>query len=160
MGRVLRFVHDVRRANTRRRILLLEALVCLPVARLVIRHIPFQRLAKWLSRQVVGPELDEPARTDVLQDVRWSVHRAACLFALPPKCFPRAVVAQFMLRRRRVGTCLYYGTAIMPGKGLTAHVWLKDGNRGITGHRVAESYHVLARYSSSRQMCESIPTIT
>jgi len=139
------------RADTGRRQVLLEAVVCLLLARSAVRIVPFARLEKWLSRPVIGPELDEPARGVVRRDVRWGIHTASGYFAISPVCFPQALAAQIMLRRRRVGTCLYYGSAIVPGKGLAAHVWLQDGELPVVGHRGSVAYHVLARYSSSPQ---------
>jgi hypothetical protein len=151
MGSLLRFFGEMRRAGSMgRRLLLLEAVFSLAVARFVVRRVPFARLEKWLSHHVGGLELDDPARRVVRRDVRWSVHRASGYFRVPAVCFPQALAAQGMLRRRRVGTCLYYGLAVVPGKGLAAHVWLQDGETAVVGHRQSTGYHVLARYSSSR----------
>jgi len=151
MGGMLRFLNDFRRADAAGRELLLEAIFWLLVARFVVRFVPFTRLEKWFSRPVVGPELDEPSRGVVRHDVRLSIYRASGYFSVRPVCFPQALAAQVMLRRRRVGTCLYYGSAVVPSKGLSAHVWLQDGDQAVVGRRVSAGYQVLAHYSSSRQ---------
>ena len=129
--------------------MLIEAIFSLLAARPALRRVPFEALAAGLGRPVVGPEVTGPARARLCADARWAVLRACR--GLPGKtvCFPKAIAAQTLLRRRRVGTELYYGAAILPDKGLTTHVWLQNGVEGIVGHRAAGQYHVLACYSSS-----------
>ena len=63
-------------------------------------------------------------------------------------CFPRAVAAQAMLRRRGVSTTLYYGATSQTDKGLSAHVWVQDGETDVVGKRSAAGVKVLARYPS------------
>jgi len=148
MRQSVQLLSDLRYATPQRRRLLLEALFSLAAIRPTLRCIPFQTLAARMGRPVRGPEPPGAAREQLCRDTRWAILRAAR--SLPGKtvCFPRALVAQSLLRRRGIGTELYYGAAILPAKGLTTHVWLQNGHQEIVGCRAAGQYHVLACYSS------------
>jgi len=45
-----------------------------------------------------------------------------------------------------VSTTLYYGAASQAGQGLSAHVWVQDGEAEVVGKRSAAGVKVLARY--------------
>ncbi len=144
-------------------------MVYLLVARLALRVISFRRLTwffelpprspeqtyaerEWrrlhslteyavLKEEIVGAE-----REVYRQGVQWLIFEAAWFLPGQTVCFPRAIVAQAILRRLGMGTTLYYGAATLPERGLTAHVWLQDGNEMIVGHCDGQDYHILARY--------------
>ena len=61
-------------------------------------------------------------------------------------CFEQGLAAQFMLRRRRIATKLFYGAAFEEGGGLIAHVWVKDGDLKIVGGEIASRFAVLATF--------------
>ena len=126
--------------------LVLEAAVHLVAAKLALRVLPFRRLTRLFSRVPRRPELQGDERARVRDDVARSIQVAAERLPRAWACFPRAIAAQAMLRRRGVGTVLYYGAATLPGRGLSTHVWLLDGDVGVAGHVANLSYHVLARY--------------
>jgi transglutaminase superfamily protein len=133
-----------------RRSLLIEAVLWLLIARLALRVFPFRWLAKFFERPAKGPEIVGAARERLREEVRWAIHLATRQLPGKTVCFPRAITAQEMLRRRGVGTTLYYGAAKMPGQGVTTHVWVQDGTEGVIGHLMARGYHTLARYPEAR----------
>ena len=151
--RLLRGLYGV---TPRRRRLLIEAAISLLAARSALRHVPFQSLASWFTRSVTAPEVTDPARALLCEDVRWAITQAARCLPGKTVCFPRALVAQSLLRRRGVDTDLYYGASFLPGEGLKTHVWLQNGDRGIVGHQEADDFHVLACYSSRRSRAASV----
>jgi hypothetical protein len=51
-----------------------------------------------------------------------------------------------MLRRRGVPTVLYYGAAPDDERRLAAHVWVKAGETGVVGHKIADRFAILAKY--------------
>lgn len=59
------------------------------------------------------------------------------------------MAAQAMLRRRGIGTTLYYGAMTSPEGQLQAHAWLQSEDGGVVGHEAAPAYNVLATYRSS-----------
>lgn len=149
---------------------LTEAIICLHVARLALRVVPFRRLTWFFERPPKRPEATYAEREQLCKSslptlyttrkdeitgvereqlrkgVQWLIDEAAWFLPGETTCFPRAIAAQEILRRLGMGTTLYYGAANLPERGLTAHVWLQDGSEVIVGHHEAQDYHVLARY--------------
>ncbi len=139
-------LHRFLRQPAGRRLLLIEATVYLLLARLALRVLPFRRIAAWLNRPSQRAELTGEERERIRKEVVWAIERTARHLPGETVCFPRGLAAQTMLRRRSISTTLYYGAATLPERGLTAHVWVQDGDEGVVGHREAGSYHILARY--------------
>ncbi len=134
-----------------RRRLLLEAVWCLLWARLALRVLPFRRLRWFLARPVKQPEVAGAERERIRKEVSGAIERMARRLPGQTVCFPRGIAAQTMLRRRGLDTTLYYGVAYLPGRGLTAHVWVQDGVEGVVGQREAGQCRVLARYPEGRR---------
>jgi len=127
------------------RLRILEALVYLAAARLALQVFSFAHLAAFFAH--TSPDRSFGAeRAKQRTNVRWAI-RTAC-FYLPgvTSCFPQAIAAQAMLRRRGISTVLYYGAATLSTRALKAHVWLQDGSIGIVGHEIAPDYHIIAQY--------------
>lgn len=136
----------------RRRALWLEAALWLVAAKIALRWVPFHRLARFFERPARGSELSGPTRRQTISEVRHAIAQAARRLPGDYVCFPRGIAAQAMLRRRGVSTTLIYGAATLPEKGLTGHVWVMDGNRGVIGAESAGDYRVLARYESHKNL--------
>lgn len=137
----------MKQSGNRRR-LLVEALFRLMWARFLLLVVPFRQLTATFNRQsapVVPPTASE--RQSLCQNVCWAIERAALLVP-GSTCFPRAIAAQKMCRSRGIDAVLYYGAASLPGRGLSAHVWVKDEHEGVVGHQIANHYIVLARFPS------------
>jgi hypothetical protein len=126
-----------------------EALVSLLLARLALHLLPFKSIQWYLKRPTGKPELAGVERERVRKAVRRAILQAVKLLPGKTVCFPRALAAQAMLRRRRIGTSLYYGAMTHRDKGLITHVWVLDGNEGVIGHRVSDGYKIIARYPNT-----------
>lgn len=129
----------------------LEAAAYLLAARLAVRTISFRRLVAFFERPIRKPELTGTTRAEARDEVRLAIRRASTRMPGEWVCFPRALAAGEMLRRRGLSTDLYCGASTSPEAGLTAHVWLQDGAVGVTGQRVSQRYHALARYQPSER---------
>jgi hypothetical protein len=135
-----------RRLPGQRRWLLLEAWATMQAARLALRVVPYKRLIWLFERQAREPQLSGARRAAVKREVRWAVIVVARRTPERLVCFPRAMAAQAMLRRRGISTTLYYGAKRSPERGLTTHVWIQDGDDGIIGILARPGHKVLARY--------------
>lgn len=126
--------------------LLVEATIALALASLTISVLPFRliaRLAAYPTPKTVPPDA---TRDLVCERVRWAILVSASHAPWKPLCFPQGLAAQWMLRRRNVPSVLYYGAAANAGAGLTAHVWVCDGEKPIIGGEAAAGLAVLARF--------------
>jgi hypothetical protein len=129
-----------------RRRLLIEASWQLLRARLLLRWIPFRRLADKLNRPGSGAELQGKQRVQVREEVAWAIQRVADHLPGKTVCFPRAIAAHSMLYRRGVFTTLYYGAGSNSQGSLIAHVWVQDGAVGVVGMPEPYTFRVVARY--------------
>jgi hypothetical protein len=128
------------------RLLLVDAIRWLAVARLAIAVMPFRYVGRLAACPVRRQELPQQTRRIVVSRVRWAV--AACARKGPGRamCFEQGLAAQLMLRRRGVPSVLYYGAAPDHEHGLRAHVWVRDNNVDITGCEIASRYALLATF--------------
>ena len=125
-----------------------EAAAHLIAARGALAVFPFRRIAAWSMRDVRARRLTDTERHCAVADVRWAIDAAAA--RLPGMiCYPRALAAQQMLRRRGVATTLTYGVCTRDA-ALDAHAWLTAGAEGVVGHEVAPCYAAMAYYSNQR----------
>ena len=128
--------------------LLIEAAICLVLARVALAVVPFRHLTKYMGRTLMHPEVMGSDRERLRNEVAWAVTAAAKHLPIKMVCFPRGIAAQAMLRRRLIGATIFYGVANLPEHGLAAHVWVQDGTCGVVGHQVAAQYAVLMCYPS------------
>jgi Transglutaminase-like superfamily len=123
-----------------------EACVRLVLARLLLRLFSFRQLTRFFSLPLRKTLLSEARHQQLRRDVSWAIQRAARCLPGKTCCFPQGIAAQIMCRKRGIDTIMYYGAAMDPVAGLTAHVWVQDGSNGVVGHLIADKYGVLARF--------------
>ncbi len=115
-----------------------EALFLLCWARLLIRLVPFRRLAPRLGRaQAESSSLLTIDAQRLALDVAWAVGAATRHTPLRFVCLPQALAAKWMLRRRGIANTLYLGIAAgrENASAMTAHAWLRCGDKIVTGAR-------------------------
>ena len=139
-SRLVRFV----RIDKGRRRLLMEAGVCLLLARIVLKALPFSLVARGLGG-FGAPATGNPATASdrdaaLARDVRWAVRHAVGHVPFQAVCLPQALAARIMLTRRRVGSVLHFGVTKVPSTGLVAHAWLDAAGVGVTGFPVDAEY--------------------
>jgi len=129
----------------RRRILVVEAVLCLAASRVALIFIPFPKLAGRLGTFV--PPSDPraarakagatPEQIRLAQEIGWAVTRSARWAPFRAVCLPQAMAAQFMLRRRGVTSVMHFGAGKGTEKPLNAHAWLDAAGVEVTGYPVA-----------------------
>jgi len=87
------------------------------VGRFALIVFSFQQLTWFFERPTRQPELTGEARICQRKEVRNAIYRLHRRFPGSTTCFHRAIAAQAMLRRRGIGTTLYYGAQPCPGEG-------------------------------------------
>ena len=138
------------RRQRRERALLLEALLALCYARLVIKLVPFRRLAPRLGRsETETVAAVTPAERALAVEISWAVQAVARHAPVDFVCLPQALAARRMLRARGLASTLYFGAArdvAQPG-AVTSHAWLRVGDKIVTGEREAPWYVVVAKFA-------------
>jgi hypothetical protein len=117
--------------------LLLEAILCLGLARAAILMLPFRRVVA-LCRLTQGETPKSLAPELVVRAARvgWAVRAASVRSPWQSTCLAQALAATLMLRRRGVPGTLYLGVARRHQSGsgrLEAHAWLRCGETILTG---------------------------
>jgi len=128
------------------RLLLLEAILWLAVAWLAIAVLPFRHIGRLAARPTRGPEPPEQTRLEVVKRIRWAIIVCARRVPWRAMCFQQSLAAQFMLRRRGVPSVLHYGAAPNDRQGLSAHVWVRDGDVDVIGGETKSRFALLATF--------------
>lgn len=136
--------------SSEKKVLFIEALYCLTLSRLALKVLPFRMIQRFMNRLPAQPEVRGDDRIRIREDVIWAISRASRFLPGKTVCFPQGITAQEMLRRRRIGTVLYYGATTKLYNGLTGHVWVKDGSHGVIGCEIASDYKLLAFYPKNK----------
>jgi hypothetical protein len=114
--------------------LLLEAFGSLAVARCALVLLPARWIFQWLESPVhgiaSGPRSADP---DVIEPVRWAVLTVARYGPVSFVCFPQALAAHAMLRRRGIASIMHYGVRRSADRRLRAHTWLEVDHRMLLG---------------------------
>ena len=111
---------------------LLEAVATCTVASILLKVLPFSRVAPRLGRHMAESPPHQPGATSgQVARVGWAITTAARYLPWKPVCLPQAVTAQWMLRRRGIPSTLYLGTD--PSQNYDAHAWVRAGGVIVTG---------------------------
>jgi hypothetical protein len=130
------------------RLLLLEAFAWLCWARLLLYVVPFRWIAPRLGRMMAQSPRDLALdRRAIALRTSWAVQSVARHVPLGFVCLPQAIAAKWMLRRRDISSTLYLGLARAEGVKLTAHAWLRAGDKILTGRAESFSQSVVATFA-------------
>jgi hypothetical protein len=144
MTRLAKFL----RRTTSDRWLLLEALALLCWARFLVRVVPFRRIAPHLGRPMTeSPAGVTEAERRVAWRIAWAVQAVVRHVPLGFVCLPQAMAAKWMLRRRRLPSTLYLGLQRQEEPKMTAHAWLRVGDRILTGRAESLDHTVIATFA-------------
>lgn len=130
------------------RLLLLEALAWLCWVKFLLVCVPFRWIAPYLGRRMVQSPATVPvdARAHVVR-ISWAVQSVARRLPLGFVCLPQAIAAKWMLRRRRLASTLYLGLARPEEARLSAHAWLRAGDRILTGRAESLTHSPIATFA-------------
>ena len=151
---IRRKLSTLMRMDRPHRALIVEALVCLGIARLSLSLLPFRHVAKRLGAIVprsdavdcAGPASHSSVETEIAQDIGWAVRRMAAHAPFKALCLQQALAAKMMLRRRSIQSALHFGVSRdnLPGASLEAHAWLDVADAQVTGYPVPSRFIEIA----------------
>jgi hypothetical protein len=118
----------------------------LAVAGFAIAVLPFRNIGILAARPIRRPKI--PRQTDLnrVRRIRWAITASAARVPWRALCFQQGLAAQLMLRRRGIPSVLYYGATQDERHGLSAHVWVRDGDVDVIGGDIADRFTILATF--------------
>ena len=129
--KLLRLLVAFCRLQGHQRAMAVEAVACLLLARVVVHRVPMRY---WRGRIDGTEEGATPARRLLGRTVGTMVRRVACRLPVRAVCLPRAMAAQWMLRRRGVSSRLMFGVRRgAADRRLEYHAWLTVGGECVIG---------------------------
>lgn len=130
---------------------LVEAALLFHAARTALRVVPFRRLSALLGSTESPPDdRYQPSGDEV--DTAHAVRRAMRWAARnhPETCLARALAGRVMLRRRGLGSAMYFGVKKDEDQTMKFHAWLRHGEVFVTGREGHRSYTVLSTFYDPR----------
>lgn len=126
----------------------IEATATVLSARWLILTTPFKRIGPQLGHSQAETLPTVPAEQQVIaRRISWSVQAASRHAPVDLVCLPQAIAAQRMLVRRGVPSTLYLGVKLPEAASLTAHAWLRAGDRMVTGDQARPGHTTLASFA-------------
>ena len=128
--------------------LLVEAFAALLAARLSLRVLPVRWIFRWLEHPLRGAAASPSP--GAVERIRWAVLTVARYGPLPFVCFPQALAAHAMLRRRGISSIMHYGVRRSADRQLRAHTRLEVDHRMLLGGESALLFAPIHSTNSSR----------
>jgi len=118
--------------------LLIRASAWLGVARLRLAFTPFQQLSERLSND--SPETCVESNPDFLRRVGFAVRAAAANVPWRSDCFPQAIAARMLLKRRGYASKIHLGVEKSGEGSIAGHAWLTCGDVVVVGGENLDRY--------------------
>ncbi len=131
------------------KLLLLQTLVALGVARAAVLRLDYARIERFMGSRLVErtEELDEQQRTQAARVAR-AIRRVSGHTPWNSNCFPQALAGAWLLRRRGIEPTIYLGARLDQVEArLLAHAWLRAGGHFIAGGGGARAHGTLISYA-------------
>ena len=123
-----------------------EAWIFLHISKAIILFFPFKKIAAKIGVSQVETTKDSLTDNQLLlviislqRAVKYAIHRS--------KCYDQALAAKFMLNRRQLPSTLYFGLSKEDNQ-LSAHAWVRCGDRIVIGKRGFEKYTPVAWFGT------------
>ena len=145
--------HRWRALSVSQRWQLLEAFAALLTARCALALLPVRWIFRWLESPVRAAPASAIAHadsSDSIERIRWAVLTVARYGPLSFVCFPQALAAHAMLRRRGIASIMHYGVRRSADRQLRAHTWLEVDHRMLLGGESALLFSPIHSTNSSR----------
>ncbi len=123
--------HRWRALPAGRRWLFAEAFATLLAARASLVLLPVRWIFRWLESSPRHPAA--PDSSEIVEEIRWAVLTVARYGPLSFVCFPQALAAHAMLRRRGIRSIMHYGVRRSADRQMRAHTWLEVDHRMLLG---------------------------
>ena len=123
----------------------MEAWILLHISKLFILFMPFKKIAGKIGKLQVESSKFQ-INSAKINDVEHAIRRASRFSLFKSKCYDQALTGKFMLKRRNLSATIYFGLAKDAQNGLSAHAWVRCGNRIVTGKKGMETFTMIAAF--------------
>lgn len=126
--------------------------VLLILMRGVITVWPLSRITRHLGEHSSETALDGVTSEQMrfARRVRWTIRRIAHWTPTNSNCYPQALTAKYLLKRRRIPSTVYYGAAFADdGQELETHVWIRCGPTIVTGAPAHRRFAVVSKFADT-----------
>ena len=129
-------------------ILLVEAWCLLHLAKLVILFLPFKKIASRMG-QLQAESTNEVSPLSWPVRIEHAIRRASRYTLHDSKCYDQALVAKALLNQNGLPATIYFGLAKEGDNNLSAHAWVRCGNKIVTGKAGMEQFTVIACFGDT-----------
>lgn len=129
--------------------LVIQVYILLGITRLLINTLPFPRLERLLGERMVETTATVPlAELRQARKIAWAVRAVSPYTPWTSNCFPQALTAKILLRRRGILATLYMGAAFKKEEpsALEGHAWLRCGPMFVTGGDGSKHFGAVAAF--------------
>lgn len=131
-----------------KKMLLLEAYVYLAWAR-VLKKIPFAKLSPLLGTHMAETSTkNRLSDRESMRNVSDAIHLMSRYTFWESMCLVKAIAGMNMLKRRKIASTLYLGTAKDANGKMIAHAWLRSGSFYICGAEEKDKFTVVAQFAN------------
>lgn len=128
--------------------LFVEAWFLLHFAKLVILFMPFKKIASRMGRLQIESTHDLQSMEKTTQ-IEHAVRRASRYTLYDSKCYDKALTAKALLFQIGLPATIYFGLAKEAGNQLSAHAWVRCGNKIITGKAGMDRFTIIACFGDA-----------
>lgn len=122
--------------------LVLEAVLCLALARLILMVMPFRKVAEHLGdlvapddpRAIAAASVAPSANADTAARIGRTLETVARWVPFRAVCLQQALAGHAMLRRRHIPSVLHLGSGRDTDRKFMAHAWLEAAGLPVTGY--------------------------
>lgn len=129
-------------------VLFVEAWCLLHLAKLVILFMPFKKIASRMGKLQIESTHDLQSMQKPTQ-IEHAVRRASRYTLHESKCYDQALTAKTMLDQLGLPATIYFGLAKEVDNQLSAHAWVRCGNKIISGKVGMERFTVVACFGDA-----------
>lgn len=128
--------------------LVVQVYCLLGFTRLAINTLPFLRLERLLGQRMAETAEEAPiVHLRQAHKIAWAIRTVSPYTPWTSNCFPQALTAKILLRRRGISSTLYMGAAFKEGgAALEGHAWLRCGPMYVTGGDGSKHYVAVATF--------------
>ncbi|WP_242847663.1 lasso peptide biosynthesis B2 protein [Niameybacter massiliensis] len=135
--------------NWRTQLLVIQTFILCGIVRALILLIPFKKFRPYLGEHNADSNLEEDIYVyRQAKKIGQVVSMVSRYTPWESKCLVQAMVAQYLLKRRKIPATLYLGVAKGSEGDLKAHAWLRCGQMIVTGDGARMRYKEVARFAN------------